>query len=657
VCGIAGIVDLQGQRRVAPRMLQRMALAIKHRGPDEDGFIFPPGLGLASRRLSIVGIKDGRQPIFNEDRTVAVVFNGELFDYVEKRNMLRHRGHQFRTSSDTEVLVHLWEEHGEAIFDHLRGQYSFALYDSARRVLILARDRLGICPLFWARRASWLYFGSEIKAILSSGALQPEADPLGIDHVFTFFAMGTRRTAFKDIWAINPGSYLKIQFRDAGQPAEVSEHRYWDLEFPDTGEEYDPSDTRKLIGEFRDIFFRAVRLRLRADVPVVGYLSGGIDSTSVVSAATKILGKPVPTFTIKIDAPHLDETERARIAARHIGTEPSIVRCDQSLIARTYPKLVMAAEAPVVDTSCATLYCLAQEVHRQGYKVALTGEGADEALAGYPWFKVNKLLGLFDTARLCPGNLLRRACLKIVAPQMQWSTVKEFHRMVGGPHASADFYGLISLSRNWFYSLGMWARLGNRVAWEDLQLNLDGMKRWHPLNRSLYMGYKIILPGLLMNHKGDRPAMANSVENRYPFLDEEVVAFCAGIHPRWKLRGIMRDKHLLRTMGVELLPRSIASRPKQLFRAPFADSFLTNTPKFVEQLLSDGSLRKTGYFNHEQVRHIRARYRNYPWALGARLILEMGLTAVIATQLWHHLYIGGGLCDLPTWSPPEVTAL
>lgn len=647
---------MQGQRSVAPPILQRMTLAIRHRGPDDDGFMFEPGLGLASRRLSIVGLKDGRQPIFNEDRTVGVVFNGELFDYPEKRHMLLQQGHEFRTSCDTEVLVHLWEEHGEGIFDHLRGQYSFALYDSARRVLILARDRFGICPLFWARRNNWLYFGSEIKAILSSGEVQPEADPRGIDHIFTFFAMGTRRTAFKDIWAIYPGSYIKIQIHPDGQLADVSERCYWDLDFPDRGEEYDPPDSRKLIDEFRELFFHAVEIRLRADVPVVGYLSGGIDSTSVVATATKILRRPLPTFTIKIDTPRLDETDRALLAAKQIGLRPTVVTCDGNVIASFYPRLIVASEAPVIDTSSAALFCLAEQVHKRGYKVALTGEGSDEALAGYPWFKVNKVLGLFDSGDFRPSNLLRRAFLKITAFPIQWARVKEFYAMVGGPHASADFYEIIGSSRYSFYSEEMWDRVGGiHLPWEDLDLNLERMKRWSHLNRSLYMGYKIILPGLLMNHKGDRPAMANSLETRYPFLDENVVEFCAKVHPRWKLRGIMRDKHLLRIMAAGMLPRSIASRPKQLFRAPFADTFFANPPTFVEQLLSEESLRKTGYFNSEQVCHFKENYRNYAWATGKRLLIEMGLTAVMATQLWHHLYLGAGLCDLPTWSPPELT--
>lgn len=653
MCGIAGIVDLRGQRNIEPALIENMAAAIEHRGPDEDGFLIERGIALANRRLSIVGLSDGRQPIFNEDRTVGVVFNGELFDYPEKKAMLEARGHVFRTTCDTEVFVHLWEEYGEEMFAHLRGQFAIALYDYKQRKLILGRDRLGICPLHWAQRGDWLYFGSEIKAILASGQVRAEADPRGIDHIFTFFAMGTRRTAFKDISAVYPGCYLSIQFRPDGRIADVSEHKYWDLDFPDQGDEYDPADQERLIEEFREVFFRAVEIRLRADVPVVGYLSGGVDSTSVMAAAAKLRGQSLPAFTIKIDSQGLDETDRALMAARVIGAKPTVITCDSAAISRAYPKLVMASEGPVMDTSCAALYCLAEEVRRQGYKCAITGEGADEALAGYPWFKTNRLMRLLDIGNIKPSNWIRRGYLKYAAPHIPWANAQRIQNIVGGPHACLDLYGLVSLSRTRFYTPSMMESLDRRVAYEDVDIPLDKLKKWHPLNQSLYLGYKIMLPGLLMNHKGDRPAMHNSVETRYPFLDEEFVSFCAKVHPRWKLKGIRRDKHLLRTVAGRMLPAAIADRPKAMFRAPFANTFFEQPPAFVDQLLSPESLRRTGYFDPDRVRDFRASYQNYRWGSGRRLTLEMGLTAVMATQLWHHLFLGGGLCDLANWTAPR----
>ncbi|MEK6237408.1 MAG: asparagine synthase (glutamine-hydrolyzing), partial [Planctomycetales bacterium] len=364
-------------------------------------------------------LADGRQPIFNEDRSVVVVFNGELFDYIEQRAALESKGHRFSTHSDTEVLVHLWEEHGEGMLDHIDGQFAFALYDVSRRTLILARDRVGIAPLHWARRGDTIYFGSEIKAIFASGEVVPEADPKGIDHIFTFFAMGTRRTAFKGVEAVHPASYLKIQFGASGSVADVSERRYWDLEFPDQGDERDPRDGRAIQEEFEETFRKAVEIRLRADVPVVSYLSGGVDSTTVLHTASQVKGEPIPSFTIQIPTEGLDETDRAIMAAETVGSRPTVAKCPGEVISAAFPQLIEAAEAPVMDTSCSALYCLAREVRDHGYKVALTGEGADDWLAGYPWFKSAKILGMFDRGGFRPGTWVRRWALKRNSPDVE----------------------------------------------------------------------------------------------------------------------------------------------------------------------------------------------------------------------------------------------
>jgi asparagine synthase (glutamine-hydrolysing) len=652
MCGIAGEIDLSGRREIDRARLARMAGAILHRGPDEEGFLIAPGVGLANRRLSIVGLADGQQPIWNEDRTIGVVFNGELFDYPEKKAWLASKGHKFRTSCDTELFVHLYEEFGDGLTEHLKGQFAFAIWDSRKRRVLLGRDRLGICPLFWARRGDTLWFGSEIKAILAGGGVKAEADERGINHIFTFFAMATRRTAFRDVHAVLPGHTLAIDFRSDGRPADPVERQYWDLDFAAQGQEEDPPEA-ELLERFERHFHRAVEIRLRADVPVVSYLSGGVDSTTVATVAGRLRGGPIPTFTIKIDSPQLDETDRALMAARVIGAPPTIVTCGSREISNAYPKLVQAAEAPVMDTSCAALYCLAEEVHRQGYKVAVTGEGADEALAGYPWFKTNRLMQILDAGSFRPSMLFRRLYTRFAAPQVPWARVAANIQRMGGQHAIMDLYGLVALSRFKFYTPGMFERIGDHIAYDDLTMPLERMKKWHPLNKSLYLGYKLMLPGLLMNHKGDRPAMANSVETRYPFLDEDFVDFCAGIHPKWKLRGLTRDKHLLRQFARRILPTEIADRPKAMFRAPFANTFFDDPPGFVDQLLSTDSLKRTGYFDADKVTAARAGYHKHGWSSGRRLTLEMGLTGVMATQLWHHQFLGGGLCELPSWQPPS----
>ena len=380
------------------------------------------------------------------------VFNGELFDHREQRAALEDQGHSFRSSCDSEILVHLWEEYGEAMFERLRGQFAFALYDKTRRQLILARDRVGICPLHYAVRGGWLYFGSEIKAILASGRIPARADALGLDHIFTFFSMPSRRTAFEGISAIAPGQYLKLAWNGSDQGAEVSEHTYWDLDFPDRGDEYDPPG-EQLIDEFDATFQRAVELRLRADVPVTGYLSGGIDSAMVLAVASRQRSQPIPSFTVKIANPRLDETARAMAASQVIGTRPTVLRCDSEMLANAYPRMIEAADCPVVDTSCAALLLLSGEVHRQGYKVALTGEGSDEALAGYPWFKFHRLLRLMDCGRFRPSSVISRS-LRCVASWAQGCSgdVNRIDRLLSGTHAQSGFYHAVAMSRRRFYS-------------------------------------------------------------------------------------------------------------------------------------------------------------------------------------------------------------
>jgi asparagine synthase (glutamine-hydrolysing) len=659
MCGIAGIVDLGGCRRLPEGALERMAAALYHRGPDEEGFFVRPGLGLASRRLSIVGLADGRQPIFNEDRSVAVVYNGELFDYPERRAELEGRGHRFATHCDTELIPHLWEDHGEAMLERLRGQFAVALWDEQKRRLILARDRFGICPLYWTRQSTpagdWLLFASEIKALLASGMVAVRPDVRGINHVFTFFALPGPVTCFEGIQLLLPGRYLNIQPGADGHPGRLREQIYWEIDFPVEGEEDPGKDPKAVVDGLEQVLLRAVERRLRADVPVVSYLSGGVDSSLVVALASHVRGRPIPAFTVQIKDPDLDEAAEATLVARHVGETPVVVGCGAEEVLGTYPRLIGAAEGPVIDTACTALLLLAQEVHAQGYKAAVTGEGSDEWLAGYPWFKLNRLLEWLDVVPGLPlSKLLRQGYLRLSgAPRASWEYARRIHRAIGGHNAWVDVYGLMSLNKLRFYSDSLSEQLVGHLAYEDLEPNLQRIRRWHPLNRSLYFGARIHLPGLLLSAKGDRVAMHSSVETRYPFLDEEVFGYLANLHPRWKLRGL-RDKYVLRLLAERWLPRQIAWRRKAMFRAPFDSFHAERAPEFVEQLLSPESLRRTGYFNESAVAQWRGAFRKLRVGSAERTSVEMGLVGIIGTQLWYHTFIEGSLADLPSLAEQPV---
>jgi asparagine synthase (glutamine-hydrolysing) len=646
MCGLAGAIDLEGRRTPDRTMLQRMAAALTHRGPDEDGLFVAAGVGFAHRRLSIVGLTDGRQPIFNEDRTVLVVCNGEFFDYPERKAELEAKGHVFRTHTDTEILVHLYEEHGEDLFPYLKGQFAFVLADLKRRVVLIARDRVGICPLHWSRQGTWLYLGSEVKALLASGAVPPVPDPRGLDQLFTFFAMPGPRTMFQGVQSLLPGHYLKIVFRHDGAATDVIETRYWDFNFPDAGQEDNPTDPSRVIDQFDATFRRAVEIRLRADVPVVGYLSGGVDSNYALATASSLRGMPIPSFSVGMSNSKFDETTDALIGARNIGCEPEIVDCNESTIWKSYTDVLVAADGPVLDTTCAAVFGLAQRVHERGYKVALTGEGADEAFGGYIWFKLMELFRLLDLSGLKLTPLVCLAIRKAISPRISLSELARVESLMEGPHGQVLLYHLVERAKHRYFSAELKSELNGYSPYGDLPLDRERMRRWHPLNRAIYLGYKLHLAGLLLNHRGDRVAMANSVETRYPYLDEDVVAFCARIHPRWKLSLPFKDKVLLRQSAARILPKEIAYKPKGMFRAPLAESFLSCPPPFVSQLISEESLAATGYFDSARVRRDCALFANgHGASLGT--FASLGLVGVIATQLWHHLYFGGGLCELP----------
>lgn len=651
MCGIAGIMDLTGRKPAPTAIVRRMAAAIVHRGPDDDGFLDRPEVCLANRRLSIVGLKDGKQPLANEDRSVHVVFNGELFDYPEKRRELEAKGHQFRTGTDTELLPHMWEEFGEAMFEKLRGQFAVALWDEKQRRLLLARDRWGICPLFWTIQhitdgefagGSWLLFASEIKAILASGLVEPKADVRGLNHLFTFFATPGPVTCFEGVNQLIPGRYLEFRL---GETHEPTPKVFYEFDYPDRGQEIWDADPKQLTDQFEDVFVRSVQMKLRADVPVVSYLSGGVDSSLVVALAGKVMGRPIPTFTIGIggDA-SLNEESEATLVAKYVGsTDRVIVKCGHDELLETYPELIRAAEVPVVDTACAALLLLAKAVRANHYKVALTGEGSDEMLAGYPWFKVQRVMNALNLIPGLPfGDWIRRAFMSVTGtPQFPSKAVRDTVDLLGGPNAWLNVYGLMSLSKLRFFSKEMWERLDGHNPFADLALPRERMRKWHPFNRSLIIGARVMLPGLLLSSKGDRVAMNSSVEARYPFLDEDVFAFVSKLHPRWKLRG-MKDKYLLRLLAERYLPKEIAWRRKAMFRAPMDSFHFENgSPhsKWVEPLLTESALRQTGYFDPAAVAKWRKEFRNKRAGSVARTAIEMGLVGVTATQLWHHTYI------------------
>lgn len=654
MCGIFGIIDLKSRRAVPASVLKRAADAMHHRGPDEEGYLQRPGFGFASRRLSIVGLADGRQPMFNEDKTVSVVFNGEIYDQNDWRYDLKNRGHRLTTHCDTEILPHMWEEYAQDMFAKLNGQFALAMFDERKQTFILARDRFGICPLYWTRTtrfgSDWLIFGSEIKTLLATGLIDPKPDRRGIDAVFNFLAVAGPFSCFEGINILPPGKFLTIARGRSGEDAKISEHTYWSMDFPDKGMETRGGNEKVLVDELESTLYAAVQRRLRADVPVASYLSGGVDSSTVVAMARDILGAAPTTFTSKIRDPKLDETEQAALISKHLEADPYVVPCGSEEIVANYQRLLVATEAPVTDTSCTALMLLAGEVRNKGFKVALTGEGSDEWLAGYPWYKINRML---EGLGAISGGTLDAAVRKRFFTWLGCNkdAVAYLERCVGsagGPHAFQRFYDLLGASRFRFYSPGMLAGLSGHDPYADFEPDLERARSWHPVNRAIYWAGRIHLPGQLLSLKGDRIAMSQSVEMRYPFLDNNVFDFLAGIDPNLKLKGL-REKYLLRRVAERWLPKSVAWRPKGMFRAPLDGFFLQQRLPYVDELLSEESLKKTGYFDPKAVATWRTKYRELSPRFYQRSSMELGLVAVLATQLWHHTFIDSSLANLPDW--------
>jgi asparagine synthase (glutamine-hydrolysing) len=649
VCGIVGAADLIGRRVFLQSKLLRMARAISHRGPDDEYFHIEPGIALAARRLAIIDIAGGRQPISNETGDIWTTFEGELFEYPELREQLLKRGHRFATRCDTEAWVHLYEELGEAMFQHARGQFSVAVWDRTTRTLLLGRDRAGIGPLYYTKHDGWLMWASEIKALLASGMIHATADVRGIDYFFNYFCMPTERTCFEQIRMLAPGHYARVK------DGSFSCHQYWDLDFPDCGEEKRFKTPDLGAQELEHRLRGAVRKRLVGEVPLSCYLSGGLDSTIILKLSSEERGQPIPSFTIGLDnSGPFNERSKAEESARHIGSPLTIIDANQHDIMTAFPRLITASEGPVLDTSAACTMMLADANRRAGNTIALTGEGADELLAGYVWFKWNRRPQFLNNS----GAPFTR----LIAQAMSWiigggnTHRPPFCAAQGVRFAQQIAWEMIAQSRETLYSREMWERLDTFSAVEELPLSADRLRRWHPLNQSLYAAFKIMLPGLLLNAKGDRVLRQASTEGRYPFLDEDVVQFCSDIAPAYKLKG-WTDKWLLRQVAARILPPAIADRRKTMFRANLSRSFLAeNRLPWVDQLLSPESLKVTGYFDPIGVQLARQLQAQRSRGSLRRFSLDMGLVGVISTQLWHHLFVGGGLADIPVWTAPESTS-
>ncbi|HKR76925.1 MAG TPA: asparagine synthase (glutamine-hydrolyzing) [Rhodanobacter sp.] len=602
MCGIAGFLGPPDAPAAAQATLQRMIRTLHHRGPDGYGFHVDGGAGLAHARLAVIDLATGAQPIANERRNVWTVFNGEIFNYRSLRAELQRRGHRFATASDTEVIVHLYEEHGDRFVEHLNGQFAIALWDAERQRLLLARDRCGVRPLYHARAGGRHWFASEIKALL---AVRPELarlDPQGLAQAFTFWGPIEPGSVFAGVECLPPGHLLAIE-----HDGRETLSRYWDWSFPEPDA---PArrwhSVEQAAGELRELLTDAVRLRLQADVPLGAYLSGGLDSSAVVALMREASAASTRTFSIAFDEAEFDESAHQQAMVRHLGCEHTTLQCTRRAIGEAFPQLIRHAETPVLRTAGVPLMLLAQQVRKAGYTVVLTGEGADEVFGGYDVFKEAKVRRFWANQ---PDSRFRPLLLGRLYGYLGSSPVR---------HAALaqSFFGrgMEGLARPVFAHVPRWtsSRHALRFLAPELRAGIDGwdpltwyeqrlpsaIARWNPLARDQYVEAKTLLAAYLLPSQGDRPAMAHSVEGRFPFLDHRVIEFANALPAHWKIRG-MTEKYLLRKALAGLLPADILARTKQPYRAPDQSSFFVDGEPldYVAELLGAERIRAAGWFD------------------------------------------------------------
>ena len=627
MCGIAGFAE-QHQRggwigvdtvEENTALLRAMCAAIRHRGPDDEGIRVMPGAALGMRRLSIIDLATGHQPMHNEDSTVWVVFNGEIYNYAELRADLVNRGHRFYTASDTETIVHAYEEWGEDAFRRLRGMFGIALWDSRDGSLLLARDRVGIKPLHFAVTGGRLYFGSEIKSILAADAVEPALDFQALDHYLSFLYTPRDASIFAGIRKLPPGHLLRWR----NGTADI--RRYWEL----PAEEHMPASEEEAVEALRAVLRDAVRSHLMSEVPLGAFLSGGVDSSLVVGLMAEASSRPVRTFSIGFDDPRYDELEHARSVARHFGTEHHefVVKPDALAI---IDDLIGHFDEPFGDSSAIPTWYVS-EIARRHVTVVLSGDGGDELFGGYERYSPHPRIAAFD--RWSPPAT--RSVASLVWPLLpHGATGKNFLRRAARDERGRYLDQIGYFQRDEKDAL-LTGDVRGRIAGTDAEARLAthfarfGGLPWH--GQMMNFDFETYLPEDILT-KVDRMSMAHSIESRVPLLDNNVVDFAARLPAALKIKN-GRKKHVLKEAAAGLLPAGILARRKQGFAVPVGGWFRGDLREFFSDVLLSARARERGYF---EPRFVERLVREH---VTSRRDHTLRLWGLVVFELWHREYL------------------
>ncbi len=626
MCGIAGIYTAKNGIPAELDTLQQMLALLQHRGPDQFGIYRDPNCSLVNARLSILDIGGGQQPISNEDESLWIVYNGELFNDLALKKELLNLGHHFNTESDTEVMLHLYEEYGAEFLQKVNGQFALAIWNAKNQTLFLARDRIGIRPLFYTEVGDLFLFASEMKSFLALPAWSPEIDASVLKQVFTYWAPLSPNTIFTDVFEVPAGHYLIVT------PQGKELVSYWQPQFDINNHLKSESE---LFDEFGELLINAAQIRLRADVPVGAYLSGGLDSATIAAIIQQYSEAPLETFSIQFDDPRYDETVYQNQMVRSLRVNHHTISCSSDEIGSIFPQVIWHTETPILRTSPAPMMLLSKLVHENGYKVVLTGEGADEILGGYDIFKENAVRRYVAAH---PDSEL--------APQLYSALYPEIPQFDGAsPFLQAFFAKDIQETGSPFYSHHpRWSNTArshrflsqnNQLTPSIYQYPLTLPSKfgdWSPLAKAQFLEIKSFLTPYLLSSQGDRMAMANSVEGRYPFLDYRIIEFAGRLPDNLKLRD-MEEKWILRKFASKLLPQDIWQRRKKPYRAPIHHSFLgKESIALTENLFSEKNIQQSGYFSPSATKMLLQKGKK---SNQLSEMEEMAFVGIISTQLLH----------------------
>lgn len=645
MCGIAGFCSFETAKQdQSTAILRRMLTRIKHRGPDQSGIYLANFIGLGSVRLSVLDLENGIMPISNSDGTLWIVFNGEIFNHIELRKDLEAKNYLFKTKSDTEVIVNLYEEYGPEFVKKLNGQFSIAIWNNVKEELFLARDRVGIRPLYYTEVGETLVFASEIKSMLEFPNFKPKLSAKAISEYFTFWTSLSPTTVFEDVFEVPPGNYMVINKHSKDITT------YWELPLYKPNE-YKFTKIEEATKEFETIFSDAVELRLRADVQVAAYLSGGLDSSVTTSFIKNISPDKLRTFSIGFTEKDYDESYYQNIAADYFETEHTSISCGPNDIADNFRNMVWHSEAPLLRTAPIPMSLLAKSVRDENIKVVITGEGADELLGGYNIFKETKIRRFWAKD---PTSKYRPLLLKKLypyLPQMKNANSNVLKMFFG--------YKLLETASPIYSHLLRWhntSRINNYLTKEyrnaigdydpiatieqKFDKKLEGLDS---LAKAQWIEINIFMSGYLLSSQGDRMGMANSIEGRYPFLDHRVIEFCMSLHPDLKLNGL-NEKYLLKKLMKDRLPDAILNRSKQAYRAPIRSTFIPDElPPYLEKMLSEAAISQAGIFNPDHVKQLLHKMRSKNQVSE---IDNMAIAAILSTQILNDLFINRSIHEL-----------